>query len=31
MYQKLGAGGFWVESRQRIAVPLIVGWVVCSR
>jgi ABC-type multidrug transport system ATPase subunit/peptidoglycan/LPS O-acetylase OafA/YrhL len=28
LYQKLGAGGFWANRGKRIAVPLIVGWIV---
>src|SRR5690349_3882080 len=28
MFHKLGAGGFWANRAKRIAVPLVVGWVV---
>jgi peptidoglycan/LPS O-acetylase OafA/YrhL len=28
MFHKRGAGGFWVNRAKRIAVPLVVGWVV---
>ena len=28
LYQKLGAGGFWANRGKRIAVPLIIGWIV---
>jgi ABC-type multidrug transport system ATPase subunit/peptidoglycan/LPS O-acetylase OafA/YrhL len=28
MYHRLGAGGFWANRARRIAVPLVVGWVV---
>ena len=28
MFHKQGAGGFWANRAKRIAVPLVVGWVV---
>jgi len=28
LYHKLGAGGFWANRAKRIAIPLVVGWVV---
>jgi ABC-type multidrug transport system ATPase subunit/peptidoglycan/LPS O-acetylase OafA/YrhL len=28
LFRKLGAGGFWANRAKRIAVPLVVGWVV---
>ncbi len=29
LYHKLGARGFWANRGKRIAVPLVVGWIIC--
>ncbi|HTU65783.1 MAG TPA: ATP-binding cassette domain-containing protein [Steroidobacteraceae bacterium] len=28
LYQKLGPAGFWANRGKRIAVPLVIGWIV---
>jgi ABC-type multidrug transport system ATPase subunit/peptidoglycan/LPS O-acetylase OafA/YrhL len=30
LYHKLGAGGFWANRGKRIAVPLVIGWVIMA-
>lgn len=28
LHQKLGTGGFWANRGKRIAIPMIIGWIV---